>query len=240
MDISPRLGCSVHSSPKWQGRGKKACVSPGICPPSTSHFPGSGEDTTGRTQCPQDQPGPSHPQGTTTSQQELWCSQLLNSLCHDRVYVGPHQPQVLINLCLQRARGDQVNEATMRQSQPDTPNALCRQTYLVLVIYNGESKHRHHSWGEKEHSVMFLQIRFLQRRDLLQWQTHYRATWSADPPGSFALKMHLAQVSQIWNSPLLWDRELQNHKLQSSSGRRDSLIEQGIFTGRGNKWWWFN
>lgn len=87
---------------------------------------------------------------------------------------------------------------------------------------------------------MFLQIRFLQRRDLLQWQTHYRATWSADPPGSFALKMHFAQASQIWNSPLLWDWELQKHKLQSSSGRRDSLIEQGIFTGRGNKWWWFN
>lgn len=89
------------------------------------------------------------------------------------------------------------------QAEPPKPpqNAPCRQTYLVLVIYNGESKHRHHSWGEKEHSVMFLRIWFLQRGDLLWWQTHYRATWSADPPGSFVLKMHFAQASQIWNSP---------------------------------------
>lgn len=197
----------------------------------------SGEDTADGTQCPQGQPGPCYPQGTITSQQELW---LLNSLCHDCVYVGPHQPQVLINLCLQRARGDQVNDATTRQSHPATPNAPCRQTYLVLVIYNGESKHRHHSWGEKEHSVMLLQSRFLQRRDLLQWQTHYRTTWSADLPESFVLKMHFAQASQIWSSPLLWDWELQKHKLQSSSSRRDSVIEQWIFTGKGNEYWWLN
>lgn len=102
---------------------------------------------------------------------KTWPSLLLNSLCHNSVYVGPHKSQVLINLCLQRAKGDQVNQASTRQNPPDTWTTLCGQTYLVLVIYNRESEHGHHSWGEKEHTVIFLQIRRLQRRDLLRWQT---------------------------------------------------------------------
>lgn len=83
---------------------------------------------------------PATPRAPQPHSRSCGCSQLLNSLCHDRVYVGPHQPQVLINLCLQRARGDQVNEATMRQSQPDTPNAPQVQTDLpgTCHIQRGE------------------------------------------------------------------------------------------------------
>ena len=160
MDISPWLGCSVHSSPKRQERGEKdvgsqlclslpsavkACVSPGICPPAVSYMPGAGEDIIHRARCPQDHPALSHPQCTAASQQDFWSSLLLNSLCHNSVYVGPHKSQVLINLCLQRAKGDPVNQAATRQNHPDTRTTPCGRTYLVLVVYNGESKHRDHS-----------------------------------------------------------------------------------------------
>lgn len=75
-------------------------------------------------QCPQAHPAtPRAPQPHT-----------LNSLCHHRVYVGPHQPQVLINLCLQRARGDQINEATTRESHPAIPN-LCADTPTWYLSY---------------------------------------------------------------------------------------------------------
>lgn len=221
MDISPWLDCSLHSSPKGQERGEKNvgsqlclslhlsekdCVPPGTCPPAGSWVPGAWEHIIYRACHLRDHPALRHPQCTAIAQQDFWSSLLLNSLCHNSVYVGPHQSQVLINLCLQRAKGDWVNQASSRQNHPDTWTSLCGQTYLVLVIYNGESKHRHDSWGEKEHTVIFLPSRFLQRTDLLQTATNtYHATWSADPPGIFVLKINFAQTSHIWNFPLLWD-----------------------------------
>lgn len=198
------------------------------------HIPGSGEDTTDRTGCPQDQPGPSHPQehhSLTQSAVEL----TLPPPCLCGSAPAPSTDQSVPAKSKRRASQRGNNQAEPPQMHP------ADRTYLVLVIYNGESKHRHHSWGEKEHNVMFLQIRFLQRGDLLWWQTHYGATWSADPPGSLVLKMHFAQASQIWNfPPLLCHWELQNHELQSSSSRRDSMREQWLFTGKGKKCWWFN
>lgn len=181
-------------------------------------------------QCPQNHPAT--PEGTPSSHTELTLPP--PCLCGSA-------PAPSIDQSVPAESKRRPNQWGNDQGEPPShPKSLCRHTYLVLVIYNRESKHRHHSWGGKEHSVMFLQIRFLQRRDLLWWQTHYRATWSADPSGSFVLKMHFAQTSQIWNSPLLWDWELQNHELQSSSSRRGSIIEQWLFTGKGNKCWWFN
>lgn len=177
-----------------------------IYPPAGSCVPGAQEDIIRRACCPWARPALSHSQEHCNCTARLLVKPAVNSLCHNSVYVGPHQSQVLINLCLQRAKGDQVNQASTRQNHPDSWTPLCRQTYLVLVIYNGESKHRHDSWGEKEHTVIFLPITFLQRRDLLQTATNtYHATWSADPPGIFVLKINFAQTSQIWYLPLLWD-----------------------------------
>lgn len=47
----------------------------------------------------------------------------LNSLCHNSVYVGPHKSQVLINLCLQGAKGDKVSEAPRMYNHPCTRTA---------------------------------------------------------------------------------------------------------------------
>lgn len=76
--------------------------------------------------------------------EQKWCflsSLLLNSLCHDSVYVGPHKPQVLINLCLQRTETDIQKSAWHQQSEPRVQSIPLQQyhvwqTYLVLVIYD--------------------------------------------------------------------------------------------------------
>lgn len=108
-------GLLCPQSPKQQGRGQKDGV-----PWSALSWEGFSRhlNLSGRTaltghSVPRATQVPATPEGTTASH-----SWLLNSLCHDRVYVGPHQPQVLINLCLQRARGDQVKEARARQRHP--------------------------------------------------------------------------------------------------------------------------
>lgn len=50
----------------------------------------------------------------------------LNSLCHNSVYVGPHKSQVLINLCLQGAKGDKVSGASGMYNHPCTRTAKLR------------------------------------------------------------------------------------------------------------------
>lgn len=123
-------------------------------------------------------------------------SVLLNSLCHNSVYVGPHKSQVLINLCLQRPRGDKVSEALTRQNQIDTAELHRRTWYLsyttgrVNIDTTAEEKKStvlNSCWSDSSREETYFK----------QQQT-YGATWSADPPGIFVLKINFAQISQIW------------------------------------------
>lgn len=112
----------------------RVCVSPGICPPSSLAF-----QDLGRTPLiGQDVPKTSHPQGhhsLTQSAAEL----TLPRPCLCGSAPAPSTDQSVPAKSKRRPSQGGNNQAGPPQMHP------ADRTYLVLVIYNGESKHRHHS-----------------------------------------------------------------------------------------------
>lgn len=96
------------------------------------------EDSTDRTQCPQGHSGPSHPRGHHSLPQ-LAAELTLPRPCLCGSAPAPSIDQSVPAKSKRRPSQGGKSQAEAPQMHP------CSHTYLVLVIYNGESKHRHHS-----------------------------------------------------------------------------------------------